>query len=233
MEAHILVVDDDQEIADLIEIYLANEGCQVYKAADGQEALKLVRAQPIQLVILDIMMPLMDGLEACRRIRRERNIPIIMLSAKSEEIDKILGLSTGADDYVTKPFHPMELVARVKSQLRRFLYLNRSPAGGAEDVNIVQVRGLSMHKQNREVLLYDQPVTLTPTEFEILFLLAGSPGRVFSAEEIFERVWKERYYESQNTVMVHIRKIREKLQKCGGEEKYIKTVWGVGYKVEK
>ncbi len=228
----ILVVDDDNEIADLVEIYLSNEGYQVLKAADGREALQIIQQQPVQLVILDIMMPQIDGLEVCRRIRKERNIPIIMLSAKSEEIDKIMGLSTGADDYVTKPFHPMELMARVKSQLRRFLYLNNQPTGSIKDQHELNLHGLYINKLNRDVKIYDQAIPLTPTEFEILYLLAGNAGRVFSAEEIFERVWKEKYFGSHNTVMVHIRKIREKFKKYGGEVNIIKTVWGVGYKIE-
>jgi two-component system, OmpR family, response regulator VanR len=228
----ILVVDDDNEIADLVEIYLSNEGYQVLKAADGREALQIIQQHPVQLVILDIMMPHIDGLEVCRRIRKERNIPIIMLSAKSEEIDKIMGLSTGADDYVTKPFHPMELVARVKSQLRRFLFLNNQVNGSIQGQHELTLRGLYINKLNRDVRIYDQAIPLTPTEFEILYLLASNAGRVFSGEEIFERVWKEKYFESHNTVMVHIRKIREKLKKYGGEVSIIKTVWGVGYKIE-
>ena len=230
-EGHILVVDDENEIADLVEIYLSNEGFKVSKAQNGLEALELLKTHSILLVILDIMMPHIDGLEICRRIRKEKNIPIIMLSAKSEGIDKIMGLSTGADDYVTKPFHPMELVARVKSQLRRYLYLNTPPAKTPPEQPDVSVRGVSMSELTRNVNVYDVPVSLTPKEFDILYLLVKNPGRVFSAEEIFERVWKEKCYESQNTVMVHIRKIREKIKKHTAEE-IIKTVWGVGYKVE-
>lgn len=229
---HILVVDDDNEIAGLVEIYLVNEGYRVTRAADGKEALSVLEHNQVQLVILDIMMPRVDGLEVCRRLRKEGgNIPIIMLSAKSEEMDKIMGLGTGADDYITKPFHPMELVARVKSQLRRYLYLNTQPADFFNTGRAVRVRGLLMEQSTRDVKVYDQPVILTPTEFEILYLLASHPRRVFSAEEIFEKVWKERYFESHNTVMVHIRRIREKLKQAG-EEQLIKTVWGVGYKVE-
>lgn len=232
-DAHILIVDDDHEIANLVEIYLTNEGYNVYKAHDGREALAFVKNHSIQLMILDIMMPHIDGLEVCRQVRREQNIPIIMLSAKSEDMDKIMGLSTGADDYVTKPFHPMELVARVKSQLRRYLYLNNQ---GTESINIRQdelkIKGVSMNKTSRDVKVYDQPVSLTPTEFDILYLMLRYPGQVFSAEAIFESVWKEKYYDSHNTVMVHIRKIREKLNKAGAKD-LIKTVWGVGYKIEK
>ncbi len=228
---HILVVDDDKEIVGLVEIYLLNEGYRVVKALDGREALDALERYPVQLVILDIMMPHLDGLEVCRRIRKERNIPIIMLSAKSEEMDKITGLGTGADDYMTKPFHPMELVARVKSQLRRYLYLNTSPAAGHPGGEAARVGGLVMERATREALVYDEPLSLTPTEFEILYLLASHPRRVFSAEEIFERVWEERYFESRNTVMVHIGRIRDKLKQAG-EENLVKTVWGVGYKVE-
>ncbi len=225
------MVDDDQEIAGLVEIYLLNEGFRVTRAADGREALEVLQKEEVQLVILDIMMPRIDGLEVCRRLRREQNIPIIMLSAKSEEMDKVLGLATGADDYVTKPFHPLELVARVKSQLRRYLYLNARPAESPAGREEIGVKGLTMNQLTREVKVYDQPVSLTPTEFEILYLLVSHPRRVFSAEEIFERVWKEKSFESRNTVMVHIRRIREKLKQAGGEQ-FIKTVWGVGYKVE-
>ncbi|MDQ0257046.1 DNA-binding response OmpR family regulator [Evansella vedderi] len=229
---HLLIVDDDKEIADLAGIYLNNEGYKVMKAANGREALHMLETFPFKLVILDIMMPEMDGLEVCRRIREKGNIPIIMLSAKSEEMDKILGLSTGADDYVTKPFHPMELVARVKSQLRRYLLLNKVDPS-VEDENSLHVRGLMVNKRTRQVTMDGQDITLTPTEFMILHLMASNLGKVFSAEEIFEKVWKEQYFESKNTVMVHIRKIREKLKTHANETELIKTVWGVGYKIEK
>lgn len=231
-QQHVLIVDDEKEIADLAGIHLANEGYIVHKALDGREALDIVEQEPIQLVILDIMMPHMDGLEVCRRIREERNIPIIMLSAKTEEMDKIIGLSTGADDYMTKPFHPMELVARVKAQLRRYLRLN-TPMPTDEQEHIHYIHGMTINKSTRNVTIDDHAIKLTPTEFDILFLLASHPGRVFSAEEIFEKVWEEKYFESNNTVMVHIRKIREKIKAYTGNMPIIQTVWGVGYKIEK
>ncbi|MCX8129209.1 MAG: response regulator transcription factor [Clostridia bacterium] len=229
----VLVVDDEKEIADLIEIYLSNEGYRVLKAYSGIEGLSIVEKESLQLVILDIMMPGMDGLELCRRIRREWNIPILMLSAKSQDIDKIMGLSTGADDYLTKPFNPLELIARVKSQLRRFLQLNpqNNPAAEGYESSIT-VNGLCINTRNHSVSVYGNEISLTPTEFGILHLLASNRGRVFSSEEIFERVWKERYFESDNTVMVHIRKIREKTEENPRKPVFIKTVWGVGYKIE-
>ncbi|MDP4092127.1 MAG: response regulator transcription factor [Bacillota bacterium] len=228
----ILIVDDEKEIADLVEIYLSNEGYEVLKAYNAKDAINLLDTNDVQLIILDIMMPGMDGLEACRTIRKTRNIPIIMLSAKSEDMDKILGLSNGADDYLTKPFNPLELAARVKSQLRRFLYLN--PQGtGIKDKGQLCIDGLVIDPESHTVVLYENEVSLTPIEFEILYLLAVNRGRVFGAEEIFEKVWKEQYFESNNTVMVHIRKIREKIEDDPRRPKYIKTVWGVGYKIEK
>lgn len=229
---NILVVDDEKEIADLIGIYLINEGYQVFKAYHAEEALSLLEQQTVHLIILDIMMPGMDGLEACRKIRKNKNVPILMLSAKSEDMDKIMGLSTGADDYMTKPFNPLELLARVKSQLRRYLYLN--PQGmSRQENNIISIDGLEINSGSHTVSLYGNEISLTPTEFDILMLLAENRGRVFSAEEIFEKVWKEKYFESNNTVMVHIRKIREKIEDDPRKPKYVKTVWGVGYKIEK
>lgn len=227
----ILIVDDEKEIADLIEIHLLNEGYKVFKACNGQEALEYLASNDVQLLILDIMMPGMDGLEVCRRIRKEQNIPILMLSAKSQDMDKILGLSTGADDYLTKPFNVLELLARVKSQLRRYLYLN---PGSNQQVprNLIVIRGLSIDKDQHTITIYDRVINLTPTEFEIILLLASHPGRVFAAEEIFTRVWGEKSYDANNTVMVHIRKIREKIEDDPRHPLYIKTVWGVGYKVE-
>lgn len=226
----ILVVDDEKEIADLVGIYLQNDGYKVLKAYSGDRALELLEKEDVQLVILDIMMPGIDGLEVCRRIRREKNIPILMLSAKSQDMDKILGLTNGADDYMTKPFNPLELLARVKSQLRRFLFLN--PANPENGAKTIQIQGLCIHAENHTVTVNGNHVSLTPTEFDILLLLAGSRGRVFSAEEIFQRVWKERYFDSDNTVMVHIRKIREKIEENPRKPVFIKTVWGVGYKIE-
>lgn len=225
----ILIVEDEKEISDLIEIYLTNEGYSVLKAYNGVEALKIIETELVQLIILDIMMPEMDGLEVCRRVRKDSNIPILMLSAKSEDMDKIMGLTTGADDYLTKPFNPLELIARVKSQLRRYLYLNPDILSNEDIINI---RGLTINKKSHEVTVYGKRVELTPTEFEILSLLASNQNEVFSAEEIFKRVWKEQYYEGNNTVMVHIRKIREKVEDNPRKPQLIKTVWGVGYKIE-
>ena len=230
---NILIIEDEKEIADLIEIYLVNEGYEVYKAYSGEEGLKVLAEQQIQLVILDIMMPGIDGLEVCRIIRRDKNIPILMLSAKSEDMDKILGLSTGADDYLTKPFNPLELLARVKSQLRRYLYLNPNyKQNNAEREDIITIDSLVINKSKHTASVNDREVKLTPTEFQILLLLAGHRKRVFSAEEIFERIWDEPCYESRNTVMVHIRNIREKIEDNPREPRFIKTVWGVGYKIE-
>lgn len=230
-EPRILVVDDEKAIADLIEIHLLAEGFQVIKASNGVEALRLVEQQEPDLVILDIMMPGMDGLEVCRALRRDRNVPILMLSAKSEDIDKILGLKTGADDYLTKPFNPLELVARVRAQLRRYLMLNPA-AAAAPRAEVISIGGLEINRDGRTVSKDGRPLSLTPTEYEILLLLAANQGRVFSSEEIFERVWKERYFESNNTVMVHIRRLREKVEDDPSHPTLIKTVWGVGYKIE-
>lgn len=226
----ILIIDDEKEIADLIEIYLQNEGYRVMKAYNGLDGMEILQKHNIQLVILDIMMPGIDGLEVCRRIRKEHNIPILMLSAKSQDMDKILGLSTGADDYMTKPFNPLELLARVKSQLRRYLFLNPRTHESQDDKVIID--GLSISPKNHKVTVFGNEVALTPTEFDILLLLASNRERVFSAEEIFERVWKEKYFDSDNTVMVHIRKIREKIEENPRKPVYIKTVWGVGYKID-
>ena len=206
----ILVVDDEKEIADLVEIYLVSDGYKVFKANNAKEGLEILEKEEIHLVLLDIMMPGMDGLEMCRKIRETNNIPIIMLSAKSTDLDKILGLGTGADDYVVKPFNPLELTARVKSQLRRYTQLNPN-----------------------KVIVYGEEIKLTPIEFDILYLLASNPGRVFSTDEIFEKVWNEKVYEANNTVMVHIRRLRGKMKEDTRQDKIITTVWGVGYKIEK
>ena len=231
-QTKILVVDDEKEIADLVEIYLVSDGYEVFKAASAEEGLATLDKEDIKLVLLDIMMPGIDGMEMCRRIRRTNNIPIIMLSAKSSDLDKILGLSTGADDYVTKPFNPLELTARVKSQLRRYMELN--PGAGAENSgNCLCVRGLEINKDNHQVTVYGEDVKLTPIEFDILYLLASNPGRVFSTDEIFEKVWNEKVYEANNTVMVHIRRLRSKMKEDTRQDKIITTVWGVGYKIEK
>lgn len=225
----ILIVDDEKEIGNLIEIYMKNEGYSVLKANDGLEALDILGNKHVDLIILDIMMPRMDGIQACMKIREEKNMPIIMLSAKSQDMDKILGLTTGADDYVTKPFNPLELVARVKSQLRRYTRLN-TPTMKRE--NEIELDGLLINTATHEVRMDGREVKLTPREFDILELLARNKGIVFSVEKIYEKVWKEDFLESENTVMVHIRKIREKVEENPRKPQYIKTVWGVGYKIE-
>ncbi|MBC2581108.1 response regulator transcription factor [Clostridium sp. DJ247] len=225
----ILVVDDDNEIRNLIGIYLENEGFKVIKCCNGLEALETLESEEIHLIVLDIMMPKMDGIEACMKIRGSKNMPIIMLSAKSEDMDKILGLTTGADDYITKPFNPLELIARVKSQIRRYTKLNNINTARTE--NIIEIEDLTINVDTHEVRVGDRLVNLTPREFNILELLSKNKGVVFSTEKIYESVWQEQFYESDNTVMVHIRKIREKIEENSRKPKYIKTVWGVGYKV--
>ena len=232
-ETNILVVDDEQEIADLVEIYLVSDGYKVFKASNAQDGLDILEKEDIQLCLLDIMMPGMNGLEMCKKIRETNNIPIIMLSAKSTDLDKILGLGTGADDYVVKPFNPLELTARVKSQLRRYTQLNPNSNVHETMKNEISIRGLTINKDNHKVTVYDEEVKLTPIEFDILYLLASNPGKVFSTDEIFEKVWNEKVYEPNNTAMVHIRRLRGKMKEDERQDKIITTVWGVGYKIEK
>ncbi|MDP4147175.1 MAG: response regulator transcription factor [Bacillota bacterium] len=226
----VLVVDDEEEIRDLLEIYLTGENLEVIKAKDGIEALNILKERHVDLIILDVMMPQMDGIRACIKIREEKDIPIIMLSAKSEDVDKILGLNNGADDYVTKPFNPLELMARVKSQLRRLKRLNKQDE---PDNDQIIINGLSINTITREVSVDGRQVRLTPIEFSILELLARNKGRVMSIENIYTNVWNEPFYNSDNTVAVHIRNIREKIEINPREPKYIKVIWGVGYKIEK
>lgn len=232
-ETNILVVDDEQEIADLVEIYLVSDGYKVFKASNAQDGLDILNKEDIHLCLLDIMMPGMNGLEMCKKIRETNNIPIIMLSAKYTDLDKILGLGTGADDYVVKPFNPLELTARVKSQLRRYTQLNPNSNVHETVKNEISIRGLTINKDNHKVTVYDEEVKLTPIEFDILYLLASNPGKVFSTDEIFEKVWNEKVYEANNTVMVHIRRLRGKMKEDERQDKIITTVWGVGYKIEK
>ena len=224
-ETKILVVDDEKEIADLLELYLISDGFQVKKAYDAQEGLRIMKEEKIDLVLLDIMMPNIDGLEMCRRIRETNNVPIIMVSAKTQELDKIVGLTTGADDYVTKPFNPLELMARVKSQLRRYRDLNPAQEKKSESA-VIQVKNLTINKETHQVFVDGESVKLTPIEFDILYLLATHPGRVFSTDEIFEKVWNEKVYEANNTVMVHIRRLRGKMKDDTRADKIITTSLG-------
>ncbi|WP_203364084.1 response regulator transcription factor [Bacillus sp. REN10] len=226
---NVLVVDDEKEIRDAIEIYLKNEGITVIKAEDGIDAIEKLNDYPIHLIILDVMMPRLDGIATTFKIREQKNIPIIILSAKSEDTDKILGLQVGADDYVTKPFNPMELVARVKSQLRRYVRL-----GTYEGVTpVIDLNGLTLDQSAKAVAVNGEAVKLTPTEYKIVELLMVNAGRVFSINEIYERVWQEPGYNAENTVAVHIRKIREKIEIDPKNPRYLKVVWGIGYKMEK
>ncbi|MFT9494788.1 response regulator transcription factor [Anaerosolibacter sp.] len=226
---NILVCDDDKAIVDAIEIYLVNEGYKIFKASNGMEAIEIIEENEIHLIIMDVMMPKMDGLRATMKIREENNIPVIMLSAKSEDTDKIMGLNMGADDYVTKPFNPLELIARVKSQLRRYTTL-----GSLETkTNVCKTGGLVIDDESKTITVDGDEVHLTPVQYKILRLLTANAGRVFSIEEIYEKVWKETAFSPENTVTVHIRKIREKIEINPKEPKYLKVVWGIGYKVEK
>ena len=226
---NVLVVDDEKEIADLVEVYLKNENYNVYKSYTSEKAIKYVDSIKLDIAILDIMIQGKNGFEICKYIREKGlKFPIIMLTAKIEDNDKIKGLTLGADDYITKPFNPLELVARVKSALRRYTIYNNEK----EEKNIIEIDGLIIDKEKHKCLLYDKEIDLTPMEFDILLYLATNRGKVISSEELFENVWKEKYFDSNNTVMVHIRRIREKLNENTKNPKFIKTVWGVGYKIE-
>ncbi|WP_248924663.1 response regulator transcription factor [Paenibacillus hamazuiensis] len=224
--ATVLIADDEAEIADLIELHLEKEGYDVIKASDGQEAVHAVSAHPVDLAILDIMMPKLDGYEVIRQIREHHQMPIIFLSAKTSDLDKIAGLVRGADDYMTKPFNPMELIARVNAHLRRYMQMNQPAHAGK---SVLEAGGLVIYPDRRTVTLYGETIELTPKEFDILYLLASYPKKVFSTENIFQHVWGEAYFESGNTVMVHIRTLRKKLRDDTNKNKLIKTVWGVGY----
>lgn len=228
---NILVCDDDKEIVEAIDIYLSQEGYNIFKAYDGEQALDILAKEDIQLLVIDIMMPKLDGIHATLKIRETSSIPIIILSAKSEDTDKILGLNIGADDYVTKPFNPLELVARVKSNMRRYTSLGSMAT--TEDSQIYQVGGLVMNDDTKEVTVDGEPVKLTPIEYNILLLLVKNQGRVYSINQIYENIWNEDAIGADNTVAVHIRHIREKIEINPKEPKYLKVVWGVGYKVDK
>ena len=228
--ANILVCDDDREIVDAIEIYLSQDGYKIYKAYDGEQAIQILDKEDIHLLIMDIMMPRLDGIRATLKIREYSSIPIIILSAKSEDTDKILGLNIGADDYICKPFNPLELVARVKSNLRRYTSLG-SLTG--ENKAIYQVGGLILNDDTKQVTVDDEPVKMTPIEYNILLLLMKNQGRVFSINQIYESIWNEDAIGADNTVAVHIRHIREKIEINPTEPRYLKVVWGVGYKIDK
>lgn len=232
---YILVVDDEKEIADLVEVYLRNEGYEVAKCYDGASALKAIEARQPHAAVLDVMLPDTDGFTLCGEIRKNYNFPVIMLTAKVEDMDKITGLTIGADDYVTKPFNPMELLARIKAQLRRYKQYNAAEAGGEDEVPTREhdFLGLVINADSHKCVLYGEQLPLTPIEFSILWYLCENRGRVVSSEELFEAVWKEKYMDSNNTVMAHIARLREKMGEPPRKPKFIKTVWGVGYQIEK
>ena len=229
---NILVVDDDKEIVESIEIYLRNEGYKVFKAYDGLEALDILTNEEIHLILMDIMMPKLDGIKATIKIRQDKNIPIILVSAKGEDTDKILGLNIGADDYITKPFNLLELIARVKSNLRRYMNLGNFSNESLQQ-DILKSGGLELNTSTKEVKVDGFNVKVTPIEYRILELLLRNKGRVFSIDEIYEKVWKEESFNVENTVAVHIRRIREKIEINPKEPRYLKVVWGIGYKIEK
>ncbi len=231
MQESILVVDDEAAIADLLEVYLKNEGYRVYKCGLAADALSCIERTPPDLALLDVMLPDMDGFALCQKIREKHLFPIVMLTAKVEDMDKIMGLTLGADDYITKPFNPLELLARVRTQLRRYTRYN--PAGGtAPSPEEYEIRGLFISRQTHSCTLYDKPVALTPLEFSILWHLCEHRGSVVSSEELFEAVWGEKYMDSNNTVMSHIARLREKLHEPSRRPRFVKTVWGVGYTIE-
>ena len=226
---HILIVEDDKDIREGVGIYLKSQGYQVFMAADGVEGLEILEKEEIHLAIVDIMMPRMDGITMTMKLREKHDFPVIMLSAKSEEVDKVMGLNIGADDYVTKPFNPLELIARVKSQLRRYITLGIYE--GTKQT--IDLNGLVLEEEMKQVSLHGEPIKLTPIEYKIVELLMKNAGRVFSIHEIYEKVWNEPSYNAENTVAVHIRKIREKIEIDPKNPRYLKVVWGIGYKMEK
>ena len=226
---NILICDDEKDIVNALKIYLADANYQLFEAYTGKEALKVIDSQDIHLVLMDIMMPEMDGISAMVKIREKSNVPVILLTAKSEDTDKILGLNVGADDYITKPFHPVEVAARVRRQLRRYMQLG----GGNMKQTVLTIGGIELDDKAKSVTLDGEPVALTPTEYEILKLLMEHPGQVFAPKEIYQRIWNDLPYGSENTVAVHIRHLREKLEINPAEPRYLKVVWGQGYKMEK
>lgn len=232
MAYKVLVVDDEQEIANLLEIYLKNDGFEVYKFYNGKDALECIKKHQIDIAILDVMLPDIDGFKICSMIRENYFFPIIMLTAKVEDMDKIMGLTLGADDYMTKPFNPLEIVARVKTQLRRYKRYNNQESQPVE-VKEYDIRGLIINKETHKCYLYKELLELTPIEFNILWYLCENQGKVVSSEDLFEHVWKEKYIDNNNTVMAHIARLREKLKEPARNPKFIKTVWGVGYQIEK
>ena len=232
MPEKILVVDDEKEIADLIELYLKNDGYTVYKFYNGADALKCIENEELNLAILDIMLPDIDGFRICQKIREKYFYPVIMLTAKTDDSDKIMGLTIGADDYITKPFNPLEVSARVKTQLRRYIRYNNSSVLQTEKKSEYDIRGLIINKDTHKCFLYDEELLLTPIEFSILWYLCSNQGKVISSEELFESVWKEKYFNNNNTVMAHIGRLREKMKEPAKNPKFIKTVWGVGYEIE-
>lgn len=233
MNDTVLIVDDETAIADLVEVYLKNEGYQVYKFYSGKEALACIETTSISLAILDIMLPDVDGFTLCQEIRKNHFFPIIMLTARVDDMDKITGLTLGADDYITKPFHPLELMARVKTQLRRYTRYNQYGPNPRIEEDELDIRGLSVNKSSHICTLNNRELALTPMEFDILWYLCKNQGRVISSEELFEAVWKEKYLDNNNTVMAHIARLREKMGEPARKPRFIKTVWGVGYTIEK
>ena len=231
MEANVLVVDDEPEIADLMEVYLKSEGCTVFKCATGTQALAVVDSERLDLAILDVMLHDISGFTLCSEIRKNHRFPVIMVTAKGSDMDKITGLTIGADDYITKPFNPLELMARVKAQLRRYTRYNEADKS-SDSRDIIDFNGLVINRATHECWLYEKELNLTPIEFDILWMLCENRGQVISAERLFEAVWKEKYLDRNNTVMVHIRRLREKMGEPSRNPRFIKTVWGVGYKID-
>jgi two-component system response regulator VanR len=236
MDVNVLIVDDEQAIADLVEVYLKNENYNVYKFNTGREALDCINKVPLNLAILDVMLPDIDGYSICQKIREKYFFPVIMLTAKVEDMDKIMGLTLGADDYITKPFNPLELIARVKTQLRRYTKYNNSndkdKLSHSEPDNEFDFGGLVINKDTHKCTLYEKQLSLTPIEFSILWHLCSNKGRVVSSEELFEAVWGEKYLDNNNTVMAHVARLREKMNEPSRKPKFIKTVWGVGYTID-